>query len=53
MSLDPLLLSRIQFGFAVSRWHDEKPASEVLLAWPDVENRRNLFAPHCLLRLGA
>jgi cytochrome bd ubiquinol oxidase subunit I len=27
-----------------ARWHDEKPASEVLLAWPDVANRRNLFA---------
>src|SRR5439155_1495292 len=27
-----------------ARWHDEEPASEVLLAWPDVENRRNLFA---------
>jgi cytochrome d ubiquinol oxidase subunit I len=27
-----------------ARWQDEKPASEVLLAWPDVENRRNLFA---------
>jgi cytochrome bd ubiquinol oxidase subunit I len=27
-----------------ARWHDEKPASEVLLAWPDVTNRRNLFA---------
>jgi cytochrome d ubiquinol oxidase subunit I len=26
------------------RWHNEKPASEVLIAWPDVENRRNLFA---------
>jgi cytochrome d ubiquinol oxidase subunit I len=26
------------------RWNDEKPASEVLFAWPDVENRRNLFA---------
>jgi cytochrome bd ubiquinol oxidase subunit I len=26
------------------RWNDEKPASEVLLAWPDVENRRNLYA---------
>src|SRR4030081_274019 len=22
-------------------WNDEKPASEVLFAWPDVENRRN------------
>jgi cytochrome d ubiquinol oxidase subunit I len=27
-----------------ARWHDEQPASEVLLAWPDVQNRRNLFA---------
>jgi cytochrome bd ubiquinol oxidase subunit I len=27
-----------------ARWHNEQPASEVLLAWPDVENRRNLFA---------
>jgi cytochrome bd ubiquinol oxidase subunit I len=27
-----------------ARWHDEKPASEVLLAWPDVANHRNLFA---------
>jgi cytochrome d ubiquinol oxidase subunit I len=27
-----------------ARWHDERPASEVLIAWPDVENRRNLFA---------
>jgi cytochrome bd ubiquinol oxidase subunit I len=26
-----------------ARWHDEQPASEVLLAWPDVENHRNLF----------
>ena len=26
------------------RWHNEKPASEVLLAWPDVANHRNLFA---------
>ena len=26
------------------RWNDEKPASEVLIAWPDVKNRRNLFA---------
>ena len=25
------------------RWHDQKPASEVLLAWPDVEHHRNLF----------
>jgi cytochrome bd ubiquinol oxidase subunit I len=27
-----------------ARWHDEKPASEVLLAWPDEKNHRNLFA---------
>jgi cytochrome d ubiquinol oxidase subunit I len=27
-----------------ARWHDEKPASEVLLAWPDEHNQRNLFA---------
>jgi cytochrome bd ubiquinol oxidase subunit I len=27
-----------------ARWHDEKPASEVLLAWPDERNQRNLFA---------
>src|ERR1700726_4019189 len=26
------------------RWNDEKPGSEVLFAWPDVENRRNVFA---------
>src|ERR1700757_3359152 len=26
------------------RWDDEKPGSEVLFAWPDVENRRNRFA---------
>src|SRR6201998_2164733 len=26
------------------RWNDEKPAAEVLFAWPDVEHRRNLFA---------
>src|SRR6476469_1493500 len=36
------------------RWNDEKPGSEVLLAWPDVENRRNLYAitrtpPFCRL----
>ena len=26
------------------RWNDEKPAREVLFAWPDVENKRNRFA---------
>jgi cytochrome bd ubiquinol oxidase subunit I len=25
------------------RWETQKPASEVLIAWPDVKNRRNLF----------
>jgi cytochrome bd ubiquinol oxidase subunit I len=27
-----------------ARWHDEQPASEVMLAWPDEKNRRNLYA---------
>jgi cytochrome bd ubiquinol oxidase subunit I len=27
-----------------ARWHNEKPASEVVLAWPDVGSRQNLFA---------
>jgi cytochrome d ubiquinol oxidase subunit I len=27
-----------------ARWHDEKPASEVLLAWPDAGRQKNLFA---------
>jgi cytochrome d ubiquinol oxidase subunit I len=27
-----------------ARWHDEKPASEVLLAWPDEAHERNMFA---------
>jgi cytochrome d ubiquinol oxidase subunit I len=26
------------------RWNNEKPASEVLFAWPDIENRQNLYA---------
>ena len=26
------------------RWHDEKPGSEVLIAWPDVAHHRNLYA---------
>jgi cytochrome d ubiquinol oxidase subunit I len=26
------------------RWNNEKPAGEVLFAWPDAESRRNLFA---------
>jgi cytochrome d ubiquinol oxidase subunit I len=27
-----------------ARWQNEQPASEVLLAWPDAAQRRNLFA---------
>jgi cytochrome bd ubiquinol oxidase subunit I len=27
-----------------ARWHDEQPASEVLIGWPDEEKRENLFA---------
>ncbi|MFY9640205.1 MAG: cytochrome ubiquinol oxidase subunit I [Rhodomicrobium sp.] len=27
-----------------ARWKSERPASEVLIAWPDVKNRRNLYA---------
>jgi cytochrome d ubiquinol oxidase subunit I len=27
-----------------ARWHSEQPAGEVLLAWPDEAQRRNLFA---------
>jgi cytochrome d ubiquinol oxidase subunit I len=27
-----------------ARWDNEQPASEVLFAWPDVENRRNRYA---------
>jgi cytochrome bd ubiquinol oxidase subunit I len=26
------------------RWHNEQPGSEVLIAWPDVAHRRDLFA---------
>jgi cytochrome bd ubiquinol oxidase subunit I len=33
-----------KFAAIEGRWHDEQPASEVLLAWPDVKNERNLFA---------
>jgi cytochrome d ubiquinol oxidase subunit I len=33
-----------KFAAIEGRWHDEQPASEVLLAWPDVKAERNLFA---------
>jgi cytochrome d ubiquinol oxidase subunit I len=32
-----------KFAAIEGRWHDEQPASEVLRAWPDVKNQRNLF----------
>jgi len=36
------------------RWNDEETGWRVLFAWPDVENRRNLFAIHsCRRRLAA
>src|SRR6201985_480668 len=33
-----------QMAAIEGRWNDEKPGSEVLFAWPDVEHGRNLFA---------
>src|ERR1700716_1169913 len=33
-----------KFAAIEGRWHDEQPAGEVLIGWPDVENRRNLKA---------
>src|ERR1700742_3877481 len=33
-----------KFAATEGRWQDEQPAAEVLFAWPDVENRRNLYA---------
>jgi cytochrome d ubiquinol oxidase subunit I len=33
-----------KFAAIEGRWHDEQPASEVVLAWPDVKAERNLFA---------
>jgi cytochrome d ubiquinol oxidase subunit I len=50
-----LLLGHLNGGYVVrdqpskmaaieARWQDEKPASLVLLAWPDVAQQRNLFA---------
>ena len=35
-----------------ARWHDQKPASEVLLAWPDVENRRKPLRHHAPPAMG-
>ena len=33
-----------KFAAIEARWHDEQPASEVLIAWPDQENERNRYA---------
>ena len=33
-----------KFAAIEARWHDEQPASEVLIAWPDEKNERNRFA---------
>ncbi|WP_220667366.1 cytochrome ubiquinol oxidase subunit I [Sphingomonas trueperi] len=32
-----------KFAAIEGRWHDERPAAEVLIAWPDEENERNRF----------
>jgi cytochrome d ubiquinol oxidase subunit I len=32
-----------KFAAIEGRWHDEQPASEVLIAWPDGEAERNAF----------
>jgi cytochrome d ubiquinol oxidase subunit I len=33
-----------KFAAIEARWHDEQPASEVLIAWPDEAHERNRFA---------
>ena len=33
-----------KFAAIEARWQDEQPASEVLIAWPDQANQRNLYA---------
>jgi cytochrome d ubiquinol oxidase subunit I len=33
-----------KFAAIEARWHDEQPASEVLIAWPDAKHERNRFA---------
>jgi cytochrome d ubiquinol oxidase subunit I len=33
-----------KFAAIEARWHDEQPASEVLIAWPDQANERNRYA---------
>lgn len=33
-----------KFAAIEARWHSEQPGTEVWLAWPDTDERRNLFA---------
>jgi len=33
-----------KFAAIEARWHDEQPAAEVLIAWPDEHDERNRFA---------
>jgi cytochrome d ubiquinol oxidase subunit I len=33
-----------KFAAIEARWHDEQPASEVVLAWPDAPQQRNRYA---------
>jgi cytochrome d ubiquinol oxidase subunit I len=33
-----------KFAAIEGRWHDEQPASEVVIAWPDPDHERNLYA---------
>ena len=37
-------LQPAKFAAIEGRWHDEQPASEVLIAWPDPDNERNLYS---------
>ena len=34
----------VKFAAIEGRWHDEQPASEVLLAWPDPDHETNLYS---------
>jgi cytochrome d ubiquinol oxidase subunit I len=34
----------VKFAAIEARWHNEQPASEVLIAWPDPDNERNLYS---------
>ena len=34
----------VKFAAIEARWNNEQPASEVLIAWPDPDNERNLYS---------